>query len=538
VTLIKGENDTGKSSILKSLYSAFGAVPAVEHPKWKAAKVQILVHFEVDGIRYSILRNGNFFTVFDARERVLLATTSVTRDLGPFLADLLDFRLRLPDRQGRPTTPPPAFMFIPYYIDQDRGWNENWTSFGRMAQFSNWRVDLVEYHTGVRPNEYYIAKAEVRELKERRAQPEREATALRAVEARLAKTAVVEFSLDVDEYKEQIRELVERCGALQQREDELREKTSSLNSERVRVISQIDIVKRVARELDHDFDYANEQLAHDHVDCPTCGASYPNEFAERFGIAKDQGRCAEFLGELAGQLAEVERKIQDANRTLTEASSERTAVNDMLAAKQGDVSLHDLIRTEGKKELRSIVSTDLSALFEQIASIDKRSSALGADLGAFEDSARRSKIEDSYQAYMRTFLHELDVKTLDPRAYARISARIHETGSDLPRAILAYTFSILRVMSEYGSAASCPLVIDSPKQQDLDDPNYRRMLKFIRERLPTQQLILALVNDLDVGLGDAVIDFADQKYGALRAGEYQPVSAVVKRFVDRSLSLE
>jgi len=72
----------------------------------------------------------------------------------------------------------------------------------------------------------------------------------------VAKTAVVEFSLDVDEYKEQIRELVERCGALQQREDELREKTSSLNSERVRVISQIDIVKRVARELDHDFDYA------------------------------------------------------------------------------------------------------------------------------------------------------------------------------------------------------------------------------------------------------------------------------------------
>ena len=38
-TLILGENDTGKSSLIKAIYATFGADPAVIHPDWKSLGV-------------------------------------------------------------------------------------------------------------------------------------------------------------------------------------------------------------------------------------------------------------------------------------------------------------------------------------------------------------------------------------------------------------------------------------------------------------------------------------------------------------------
>jgi hypothetical protein len=42
-TVVLGENDTGKSCLIKSIYSAFGADPAKINPTWVDAKVDMLV---------------------------------------------------------------------------------------------------------------------------------------------------------------------------------------------------------------------------------------------------------------------------------------------------------------------------------------------------------------------------------------------------------------------------------------------------------------------------------------------------------------
>jgi len=40
-TLILGGNDTGKSCLLKSIYSTFGAEPSIIHPNWKDAEARM-----------------------------------------------------------------------------------------------------------------------------------------------------------------------------------------------------------------------------------------------------------------------------------------------------------------------------------------------------------------------------------------------------------------------------------------------------------------------------------------------------------------
>ena len=158
-TVITGVNQTGKSSLIKSLVYAFGAKPKLLKA-WEEEASKVLVYFSIDGKDYKILRDGSTFSVFSDGHAPIHQSHSITNDLGPFLANLLDFGLKLTSRDGALVTPPPAFLLLPYYFDQDTSWADNWAGFSNLQQLSNWKRDLIEYHIGLRPNEYYLIKAQ------------------------------------------------------------------------------------------------------------------------------------------------------------------------------------------------------------------------------------------------------------------------------------------------------------------------------------------------------------------------------------------
>jgi hypothetical protein len=131
-TLIYGNNEMGKSSVLKTLLHTFGARPAKISDEWSVLNPMSLVRFSIDGSRFSILKESQTYAIFDSKDQLIKVCTSVTNELGPLLADLLDFKITLPDNKNVIITPPPAFIFLPFYIDQDKsvafadirtGWN-------------------------------------------------------------------------------------------------------------------------------------------------------------------------------------------------------------------------------------------------------------------------------------------------------------------------------------------------------------------------------------------------------------------------------
>src|SRR5947209_3891135 len=166
-TIILGANDTGKSCLVKSIYRAFGAEPAKTHPSWREALVIAVVRFEIDGIKYSILQDQSFYALFDSRDSLIRTFKSVTNELGPYLSDLLDFKIKLINKQNQAITPPPAYCFLPFYVDQDGGWNRPWSSFRYLNHFSDWKLSLAEYHTGIRPNSYYELKSALNQLEQK-----------------------------------------------------------------------------------------------------------------------------------------------------------------------------------------------------------------------------------------------------------------------------------------------------------------------------------------------------------------------------------
>ena len=108
-TIVYGGNDTGKSSLIKSIYQAFGAEPAKVNPRWKAAEVKTVVKFSIDNVKYQLLRDSSYFAIFEGEGTFLHSFTRVSTELAPYLARIFDFGLILASREEEPQIPPPAY---------------------------------------------------------------------------------------------------------------------------------------------------------------------------------------------------------------------------------------------------------------------------------------------------------------------------------------------------------------------------------------------------------------------------------------------
>jgi hypothetical protein len=79
----------------------------------------------------------------------------------------------------------------------------------------------------------------------------------------------------------------------------------------------------------------------------------------------------------------------------------------------------------------------------------------------------------------------------------------------------------------------CPIIIDSPNQQDQDDVNHALMLEFIRDHRPNNtQLLLCLVDDCGMDFGGSVLMLQDKDY-VLRQEDYVQDFPLGDRLISR-----
>ena len=90
---------------------------------------------------------------FFKKEKTSVANdaASVTRELAPLLGDIFDFSVYLPNKDtGKVEMAPPAFTFMPYYIDQDKGWSGLYDSFASITQYKSAdRIKSLYYHLNI-----------------------------------------------------------------------------------------------------------------------------------------------------------------------------------------------------------------------------------------------------------------------------------------------------------------------------------------------------------------------------------------------------
>lgn len=536
-TIIRGDNQVGKSTLLKSLYYTFGANPSVLNDTWTKAEPITYVRFRVDDLQLGLMRyDKKKFVLVDENDNV---TSHDFSSISSKLNEYFDFKFLLNNRSGTPEIPPPVYLFLPFYIDQDKSWYETWNAFSNLYQFTKWKKPLLDYHSGIKGNEYYKTKSDFDNIKVQLDETKNEIFTLsKILKSIKEKLSSEEFSMTIEDFSNEIAELLAYSEELNIEQIKLKDKLADLYNQKSIVTSRVRVVENSINETQKDYKFALNHV-HDEIDCPMCGAQYDNNFSERFSIAEDEEELEQLLIELKTALNKVNEEIKVYDKTFIEKKINFEKMQEILNQKKSDIKLSDLIENEGKKKVKEIFQQEQNSIYTKIGEATSKYDSLEDKLKRInkDGESKKQSIMTKYRSGLRKFLLDLniDVEKTSKGIFERMDSKIKEQGSNLPRAHLAYYFSILHVMNQYSTSTYFPIVIDSPNQQEQDKDNLRAILSFIEKNQPSDsQLILGLVENIDNTVRGSEI-ILPEKYSLLQKTQFNDVYNELRPILDASV---
>ncbi len=534
LTVITGENGVGKSSLIKHIYWTLGAAPAVIHPKWKKVAVKSLLTFTIDGVRYKALRNKDRVAIFDEGEQLLLSTNSFTSELGPFLADLLNFKLVLSNRKGEPEQPPPAYAFLPFYVDQDSGWAKPLKSFDRLTQYANFKTSVVEFHSGIRPNEYYELTAAKKQLELQSKELGQERSVVQIAITRLQlDPGFSGIELSVEGHEDAIEDLLVKLKSVRELRQIRAAELADIVDQRVLIDEQMAIVEASIAELSKDSQWATDDVR-DAIPCPTCGTIHLNDFANRFAILTDREECFTFLGDAQQKKRQLAKSVEGIEKQIHSADATIAEIQGILDERRGDVTLREVIENEGRRAAATLLRDQIEQLETQIGKAVSEISDIDGKISDIDDPAVRQTVEKYYAGFMSQYMRALNVLDADNDAVSKISGRIVETGSEQPRLLLAYILALDVTIRKFSTAFAAPLVIDSPVQQEQDMTNAPAIINLVTSPRPHGgQTIIGTISLHDNTVDPQMIRVFSEKKSILSADEYEAVYARLSPLMER-----
>lgn len=541
--LILGENDVGKSTLIKSLYHSLGAdAPQLNNNRWKKANPIYCTKFSVDNKSYYIVRDEKYFGLFDSDRKLISRHQGITgkKGIAHKINKFLKFNIELEAKDGQMQTPSPSYYFLPFYVDQDEGWNSSWSSFSGLQRFKNYRKEMIDYHLGIKPQTYYDALSQLYTLKEKYAELRSEKSSLVSVRDKYkSRKEVQKVDLDPEVFKQELEEVVVRYNDVYSKQQNQLGLIKNIRNKKLGIENEVSVLESSIRELESDYKYLEAPSTPDVVDCPTCGTEFKNSISERFGLLDDIDYSINLIDQKKKELILLEGELEELNAEYNAISKELSSVESLLQRKKESISLDEIIRSEGYKDMMGSIASDIDSINTQQVELDKEMESLKDDTKT--DKELKRKIVSFYQAKMKESLNKLNVHVLTEDDYKNPDRVIKNNalGSDLPRSLLAQYISLLHTMEKFNSFVHCPLIIDSPLQQEQDEQNADAIFSFIFSGLlKDQQLILGTLryeNEIDTE-NTNVIEFST-KFGLLETNKYEEVYNAVAPLHEETLSV-
>ncbi|WP_275724838.1 AAA family ATPase [Vibrio furnissii] len=480
VNIISGENDTGKSSFIKSLYHTLGADVRLDK-KWKSDNFISKVIIHVKNRDYAFIRHNKRISIFDITEGQRHLVTSNSRsDIAEIVRDIFDFNLELVVKKTAiQAQAQPASLYLPFYIDQDNGWGKVLDSFSNLAMYTDWQKNILHFHTGVKPKEYYKLQGEMNLIDLDLDEIFATLKALEAAKKRFeASFGRVLFDVDVEYYEELLERFLSKCQELHQEETEYRIKLIELLSHRDEIVSEIEECKRLLDDNDAD------SLS------PSAGLD------AKYAVLANREKLLQIIPELYEQKSVCDENIVNIKEELRSAQKLSSELKAMLQEVKEKLTLQDIIKSQASKQVEFTFDEQIKELHEKIGQLNATKNTITEKISEFTDKKRTQEINDKFKEslkYAQTGLGIQDPVLGTILQYGNITKS--ETGSRGPRAILAYHYALLKTIEEKSTIPMLPVVIDSPKQQDPDKNTTKKLFDLCIDGLSNKnQLIIGSVS--------------------------------------------
>lgn len=481
------DNHVGKSSLLKSLYYTLGAEVDYDSVWDKQSKLYIAT-LGVGEKEYRVARFLKRFAVFEG-EKLLKITDSVTKELAPLLGEIFDFSVYLPRKDtGKVEMAPPVFTFMPYYIDQDKGWSGLYNSFAAIEQYKSAdRIKSLYYHLSIYTKGTVELMAERDRLKEHLETLVIESDRLNTILSALREETgnlppadtVSELETHLEEPKKRIEQLVTQIGAVR---NEIQGLETALRQHQynLRVITEYVSIK----------DMVSEDDMHKRHICPNCGYIFDEEIFNlvraNYGMMNENYMCQQIqllIDSVSDKLGLAKERYVSLRQQMREEE----------AAFQSEKNEFDIyIRQRGLAASIRRLQRQLDKATVEAREVDQYIKEINKELRKLPN---RKDVEEKYIECARLNIMTLDAWDPAYDGTIRLLKPIKAQGTLENKIILAQFVALFQTMEYFkASATRFSFVVDSPRAKEASIASSKDILKMIVQMKMLPQIILATID--------------------------------------------
>lgn len=498
--LLLGENETGKSRIIKHLFWVLGCEPPKRASGSFDSNVVASLIFTLGQRKYIAVRENRKRGMFSEDGRLIFATASAGK-WNKFFAEFFDFPLKLQrHEEGVFDHAGPEYALLPYYIDQDASWGTKWATFTRLGQFKNWQRPVFDSFSGLKIPKYLearIARDEVTfKLRELRQQDKVQAASYIRVVKMLPADPL---KLDEKAFFSELREIAKEVEQLSSTQEEIRAKLVRIASEREQAVAELRLAKSAEEELLGDVAYLANIPDATELECPTCGTLHRTSFHARLELAGEAESIHELIVKLQRNIEHSQGKEAGLRRALSAVGHDLGQLQQRMDKRHEGKSMSDVVSARSRQTLDRAYDESRRSLRAEIDILDEEKDNLDQELAKYENKEREKNIRSFFADELRSFSDRLGINKAELASKSGIGSRPPSGGSSGPRGVLAVHLSLLSANREYGVGPIFPFVIDTPQQSGQDPLNLTRMMTSAFDQSNNQMQVFIATETLPTG---------------------------------------
>ncbi|MSS59529.1 hypothetical protein FYJ51_11560 [Erysipelotrichaceae bacterium Oil+RF-744-GAM-WT-6] len=488
--ITSSDNHVGKSSIVKSLYHTLGAEVNFDARWSKDTKIN-LVTIDVDGTEYQIARFLKRFAVFKGEE-LLLLTDSVTKELAPMLGQMFDFSVYLAEKEGnrKVVQAPPVFTFMPYYIDQDKGWSALYNSFEKMDQFSKpERSKSIYFHLGIYTKARIELQAKKNQLKDDIEELKQKENELRVTIKSLSDEVNHLIPAEnIDELEKQLRLPKKDIEDLVQRAGRVRNQIQELQTGLQQHEYQLDVISQY-QQIKPQIEDETENKKGLHV-CPNCGYEFDDELDELVRSNYSQSNEEYLKSQINLIIDNIKKELKTAEDSYVSLMAELK--NKEKAYDESQDAYNAYLRYKGLGDTLKKYQLDLAK--NHIDQSDKQDEIKEIDK-ELKKTPDKKEIENDYVSHVKRNIIHFGVWDQAYDKKIKLLSGLQGQGSLTPKIILSQFIGLFQTMDDLKrSIIRFPFVVDSPRNMESSERSSEEILNEIVTIDYLPQIIVATVD--------------------------------------------
>ena len=465
---------------------------------------------------------------------VMKQTDSLAKQ-GKAISSLLDIHLPKIEINGIKQTFYSDYLFMPFYIDQDDGWAQPWSSFSRCGS-STLRANTLLLHTGVVSDEYFSFKVQldnaIKSLDKINIDLAANKRLFESMKKRLVK---FKLSLNENDFKEEIANFIKKISELKIAQKNKLAELKELYNKKSYLTFCIEQLHNNIKEIGKDFNYAMTQ--EDIITCPMCGSKVANDFLGRLEMSDDIVKCKDLIIQNQSELKDINLKIENAEYSNKEIRDKLIEISQLMQIKKDESSLDDYLNSKLEKYFDSIKGEEKVRLEKEKVRYQQEIEKLKAKVNDEGKKERKKMIENDFGNLVFKYTTKMKVR-LNSEKKISLSTNISVTGTKVPRTIVAYTYAFIDIMCKYGGPVLCPIVVDEMRQRGLRDKDEETMFSFLLENKPKDaQLIVATSSDLQLNAENIKVVELHNPNKLLIVDDFQSISNEIDDLLYNNFSL-